>query len=246
MNLAKRIREDVENRGLEIAPVRIRRSIEGGLVYKLLGNNAAERAEILLSEIRSSIQEHPEIRIMQVDKKAELIIYGFIEKTSPDEIMRIISKEYKCRTDSIRCGQIRYNRKGEGSIRIKCPVTTALRILESDRVNIGWSAATVRLINENYQLRCYKCWRYGHMSYNCPEKNDRRDSCFRCGAPGQNVECDRPSNCPVCTNKNVRSDYIAGGPEYRTIVLRFHTRRRELGVRNYVGDYSRREIDTYQ
>jgi hypothetical protein len=167
MNLAKRIRENVESRGLEIAPVRTRRSIGGELVYELLGNNAAERAEILLSELRFSFQEHPEIRITQVIKKAELIIYGFIEKTSSDEIMENISREYKCRTDSIKYGQIKYNRKGAGSIRVKCPVTTALRILESGRVDIGWSAARVRLINENYQLRCYKCWEYNHMSYNC-------------------------------------------------------------------------------
>jgi hypothetical protein len=126
MRLAKRIREGVEARDLEIAPIKTKRSMAGGLIYELLGDNAAERAEILLEEIKSLVRDYPDIRAIKVDKKVEIVIYGFIEVMCASDILEIISRNFNCRADLINCGQVRYNRNGVGSIKVKCPVVTAL------------------------------------------------------------------------------------------------------------------------
>lgn len=219
-DLVRCVRKEIDSKGIDITPIRTRRSIGGGIVFELPGKNIADRAEILLNELRAYLDGQQDIRISKVIKKVELNLYGFTEKFSTEEISNIMARDFDYEADLINCGPIKYDRNGVGSIRVKCPVALAVRLMEANKIKIGWSLVKAQLVNNRNSLRCYKCWVSGHVSYSCPEKINRRGNCFRCGAPDHTIkDCNKPVNCPIRASENIRSDHRAGGPRCRLIPL---------------------------
>jgi hypothetical protein len=162
--------------------------------------------------LKETFKDRTDIYVSRVVKKTDINLYGFVERLTSENILTVISRDFCGRTGPIGCGPIRYNAYGVGSVRVKCPIDVAVRMIETGRIQIGWSSIRMRLAKNN-PVRCYKCWASGHLSYNCPEQIDRRGSCFRCGTTDHAVgECDRPVNCLISARKNLRSDHWTGGP----------------------------------
>jgi hypothetical protein len=134
---------------LGIESIKTRRSIGGGIIFEIPGDGTSDRAGIFIRELRSIIGERPDIRISYVTKKLDLNITGFIKQFDSEEIKNILSRDFKCNTELIRCGPVRFDREGRSSVRVKCLVPMAVRLLEDKEIAIGWSRARVFLINND-------------------------------------------------------------------------------------------------
>ncbi|XP_054745492.1 uncharacterized protein LOC129249847 [Anastrepha obliqua] len=87
---------------------------------------------------------------------------------------------------------------------ISLPALDARRLLEKQKLKIGWAVCRIR---EKPDLRrCYRCLEYGHLARACKNEDDRSQNCLKCGEKGHQAKvCEKKPFCGAC-KRNGRED----------------------------------------
>lgn len=95
----------------------------------------------------------------------------------------IVGDKGNCKEEDVKVGAIRKMLNRLYTTWVFCPVTAANKIIQGDKLQIGWSVARVELLRPRL-IQCYKCWHFGHFRSHCNSTIDRTGLCFKCSKAG--------------------------------------------------------------
>lgn len=189
-------REEIPLLELGIESSKIRRAANGGRIIEIHGPDGARKADDLATRLRSILKEAAIVTRPTI--KGELRIIGLDDSVDAEDVRMRVAELGNCLTAEIKVGAIRPLRNGLGAVWVQCPLTAALLVFKIKKMRIGWSVAHVDLL-EARPIQCFKCWKFGHLKFNCLEKIDRGNLCFRCGASNHAAKsCTAQPRCIVC------------------------------------------------
>jgi len=211
--LLKKARKEICIEKIGISQLRTKKAFNGGVILEIFEEDAPEKAKLLAEKLHSVFENyHKKLEITCPVKKVNLALTNIIEIPSNEEIIMTIAKECVCDPLLVQVGRISRNRNGSYTIRVRCPIIAAVRLLETRFLRLGWSTSKIVWLKNN-GTRCLKCWATGHISRECPLRVDRRGLCFRCGESSHMArDCSNPMMCVICKERNYRTDHLAGGP----------------------------------
>jgi len=123
---------------------------------------------------------------------------GIDPSVGPEELVRILAASGDCKPDQIRLGPIRRNVRGVQSAWVRCPLSSAVKLVDLQKVEAGWSAMHIELLKIR-PTQCFKCWNYSHVRSICRASIDRSGNCFNCGKARHSIgNCNSLPNCVIC------------------------------------------------
>nr|XP_053624658.1 uncharacterized protein LOC128683259 [Plodia interpunctella] len=126
-------------------------------------------------------------------------------------IKAAVAQAGSCTEDQVWVGEIRSDWRGSGSALMRCPVTTAKKLIEAGSLTVGWSRVQLRHL-EARPMHCYKCMGKGHTASLCPSQTDRSRLCYRCGETGHlSASCTAEPRCAVCRDAGKPAGHVMGG-----------------------------------
>jgi hypothetical protein len=94
-------------------------------------------------------------RVSVAQKTAELRMTRLNDSVTVHWVVAADIESSGCRVDKVHVGMLTIIPHGLGSVRLRCPLTTAQKIAADDRLSVGWSARVHSL-----QTRRLQCFRY--------------------------------------------------------------------------------------
>lgn len=170
-----------------------RQTARGNVVIQCNNHAAIETIKKKLTEKAGNDIEVTEPKSID----AVVRIIGFQEEfADPDTFIDSLVKQNKNifdQTSLIEVVDIKPRYNGTYAARVKINTETMSKLLNAERVNIGWSRCVVY---EHLNIgRCYKCNMYGHMAEKCTSKTD---ICCKCAGEHKTKDC--TSNYKKCIN----------------------------------------------
>lgn len=215
-DILKKAREKIDIKELGINNPKFRKSANGGILLELSGSDG--HAEILADRLRKEVGN--QAKITRPIKLGELRISGIDYSVSPTELVGVLAASGKCDPAMIKIGPFRESSRGVQTVWAQCPLTAAVKLAELQRIEAGWSAVRVELLQAR-PTQCYKCWEYGHLRSNCRVSVDRQGSCFGCGSREHSVkDCGAPPCCLVCKDKGLSCSHRLGSARCESFVSR--------------------------
>lgn len=152
------------------------------------------------------------VKVSKPSKQGDLRIRGLEDTVSDAELTAAVADAGECDPQEIKVGTLRITPNGRGIVWVKCPLTSALRIAKEGKILVGWTRATVELLDAR-PAQCFRCFERGHARAECNSPIDRSSCCLRCGRPGHIARnCMDPPHCPLCHELGRASDHRVGGP----------------------------------
>ncbi|EFN62147.1 hypothetical protein EAG_13725, partial [Camponotus floridanus] len=180
-------REKISLEEIGIEKTRIRKTAGGNVLIAIPGANRGMEADRLAEELTKVLDK--EITVSRPNIMGELRLFGLDDSISKEEIMDTIAAQGKCKLSEIRASEIKIMRNGLGMIWVKCPLHAAAQLFKIGKVRIGWSIIKIEMLQAR-EKQCFRCWRFGHLKYNCKSEIDRTGCCYRCGSSQHKVkEC---------------------------------------------------------
>lgn len=200
--------EKIQLTDLKIHKSRVRKAANGGIIVEIPGPQGSEKADILAKKLSEVMSGHAEVTRPTI--KGEIIISGFDDSVTTDDIFEVVGSIGGCRNEQIKVGNIRRLPNGNSLVWVQCPVEAAILVAEKKRLRIRWTTARVELLQKR-PIQCYKCWRKGHIRNNCTFKEDYSKMCFRCGSSGHPAKiCKAEVKCRVCADRNLNANHRVG------------------------------------
>lgn len=207
----KSAREKINLESLGIKTSRVRKAVNGGLLIEVSGENSKEKAEELVTQLRTMLKDSAVVSCPT--KKRELRVIGFDESVTAEEIIETLCRIGGCYTVDIKTGPIRTMANGLGMVWAQLPAVAAAKVAEEGRIRIGWTVARVELLKVR-PLQCYRCWTFGHVQSTCRSIVNRRGACFKCGQQGHVAStCKNATHCAVCHDSGLEASHRLGGPQ---------------------------------
>ncbi|KYN08307.1 hypothetical protein ALC62_00711, partial [Cyphomyrmex costatus] len=197
---------------LGITEIKPRRAKTGALLLEISGPDNELKADELASKLEEVFQEKEDIRISRPTKSTELRLVGLDDSTSSMDILLAITSQTECNQADVKIGPIRQSRNRMGSTLIKCPITTANKLIDQKKLLIGWSIVRIVPLPVR-RLQCHKCWDLGHVRAECKSSKDRSKACYRCGREDHLILlCPNEARCVICEEHGTPSNHRMGGP----------------------------------
>ncbi|XP_053608014.1 uncharacterized protein LOC128673886 [Plodia interpunctella] len=144
-------------------------------------------------------------------KTADFRVTGLNDAATAQRIKAAVAQAGSCTEDQVWVGEIRSDWRGSGSALMRCPVTTAKKLIEAGSLTVGWSRVQLRHL-EARPMHCYKCMGKGHTASLCPSQTDRSRLCYRCGETGHlSASCTAEPRCAVCRDAGKPAGHVMGG-----------------------------------
>ncbi|XP_015124171.1 uncharacterized protein LOC107046163 [Diachasma alloeum] len=157
---------------------KIRRTKTGALLI-VLNKNSSGSAFCLQATIADVITDDAELVVSNVPE-VEMEIKDLDEITMKEDIWEAIQKQ-----DDVNCNismsTIKSLRKAYvGTQRAIIRVTTdvASKLEKKGKIRIG--VVNCRISATKRPIKCFKCWRYGHLATQCKSEVDRSNLCQMC------------------------------------------------------------------
>ncbi|XP_025266755.1 uncharacterized protein LOC112638758 [Camponotus floridanus] len=167
-----------------------------------------EEADRLVTELNKVLDGAAIVARPTINK--DLHLFGLDDSISQDEINWKIAEYGGCKREEVKVGDIKPMRNGLGMVWLKCPLGVAVTVAKMEKIKIGWSIIKVELIHAR-EKQCFKCWRFGHLKYNCTSNIDRTKCCYRCGSEGHLVSaCSKDTHCIICKENRKDANHRMG------------------------------------
>lgn len=204
----KRARSEISLAEIGIENTRIRKTVTGGILIQIPGNDGNKKAEILANKLQSLLEQ--EARVVLPVIRGELRMIGLDDSITKEEVAEEIAKIGACNIRDVQVGEIRVMRNGLGFIWAQCPLTAATKVAESGKIKLGWSIVRVELLKARPK-QCYKCWRFGHLRQSCTSEKDYSGRCYKCGENDHWAKmCKRELKCMICKEDNKEFNHRIG------------------------------------
>ncbi|XP_063369314.1 serine/arginine repetitive matrix protein 1-like [Cydia amplana] len=204
-------KENIDLERLGITAIKFKRAATGARILEVPGATNDEKADSLAKELAEKLGEDI-VRVSRPVKCTELRLTELDDSVSPGEVVAAVAKIGGCAEGQIKAGEIRQDASGLGTIWLRCPVTAAKKVVETDRgrLQVGWVRAAVKLLDQR-PMRCFKCLEKGHVRAQCTCDADRTDLCYHCGKSGHKAAgCSAPPHCVVCESAGKKADHRLG------------------------------------
>lgn len=146
-------------------------------------------------------------------KTATIRLVGLDYSVTKEKVMSAVANIGGCPADAISVSDILLGPRGMMSAVVRCPCDLAKKIVDKGRILVGWTSASVRILEER-PLRCYRCLGLGHIRSRCPSETVREHLCFRCGCEGLKAyTCKSELRCIVCTDAKKPACHLMGGAD---------------------------------
>lgn len=156
---------------------KIRLAASGGVLLEIAGPEGHSRADALADSLKRVLNEEAEVS--RPIKFGELRLRGIDPSVGQDEIISILATAGGCAPNQIRVGPIRKNIRGVQSVWARCPLSSAIRLANLQKIEAGWSTMYVELLKGRpTQCLSFKCWGYGHVRSMCKSSVDKSGNCF--------------------------------------------------------------------
>ncbi|XP_013167370.1 PREDICTED: serine/arginine repetitive matrix protein 1-like [Papilio xuthus] len=193
--------------GLE--SVKVRTSMTGSKLMEVGGAAPEETADRLAAELVRVIGAWADVT--RPSKLVDLRVSGLDETVTCKEVAAKVAATGNCPPGAVKVGRIRKSYWGGGATIVRCPAAAAKAAVQTGKVAIGWSMATISAV-EARPMRCYRCMMLGHTRALCPTEAENGRLCFRCGQEGHKAAtCEAPANCAVCAKAGCPHKHIMGG-----------------------------------
>ncbi|XP_053618949.1 uncharacterized protein LOC128680135 [Plodia interpunctella] len=195
--------------GLGIGSLRIRPSATGARLIEVSGPSNSDKADALASALKAALSGVADVS--RPVKTADFRVTGLNDAATAQRIKAAVAQAGSCTEDQVWVGEIRSDWRGSGSALMRCPVTTAKKLIEAGSLTVGWSRVQLRHL-EARPMHCYKCMGKGHTASLCPSQTDRSRLCYRCGEAGHlSASCTAEPRCAVCRDAGKPAGHVMGG-----------------------------------
>ncbi|XP_063617207.1 uncharacterized protein LOC134790368 [Cydia splendana] len=186
--------------------LRFRRAATGACILEVPGASSGEKADKLAEAIQQQIGAE-KVRVSRPTKTVDIRVTGLDESVSAEEVVAAVTRTGECTVDMVKAGEIRQGFSGLGTVWVQCPIAAAKKIVAGGRLLVGWVSAQVKLL-EKRPLRCFRCFRNGHVRAQCQAETDRSESCFQCGKEGHKAaQCTAAPHCAECAAAGKPSEH---------------------------------------
>ena len=183
-----------------ITDIRVRRSIAGGLILEIPGEDNSVKASDLANRISKFFPCNGDVRISHLTKMAEVRLSGLDYSVTSLEVAAAVAEAGGCTPTDIKTGAIRQRTpQSMGTIWIKCPAVATKKLATRNRLTVGWTLAKVEILPPR-PLQCYRCLDTGHVKTQCKSSIDRSGCCYSCGGNNHLARnFTLPPKCPHCS-----------------------------------------------
>lgn len=177
----RKARNGVSLSDLGIKESRIRYAANGSVLVEIPGAEGGNKADILKEKLAGVFGDQAVVTRPVV--KGDLRLSGFDDSISSAEVAEVVAEASACNYRDVKVGQIRMLSNGLCTVWLQCPLAAAIKVAELGKLRIGWTIARIELLKAR-AIRCFKCWKQGHLRNNCKSTVDRTRTCYRCGIEG--------------------------------------------------------------
>lgn len=156
-------------------------------------------------------------KVDKVIKKKQILVRDLRWDSSVDDIKDTIERELEIVGEYMEINiSKKENSKGLKYAIVTMTEETAIALLQRRRLAVKWDRCRIQ---ELYKpSRCYKCYKMGHFTGECKEREQITAKCLRCCQTGHTVsECKNEPHCVACNCAGHRDDSMAC-PNYRNLV----------------------------
>lgn len=201
----RKIKQETTLSDYGINNIRIRKAANQSTLLEVSGADHVTKADALASKIQEVLDSMA--KVTRPTKRTDVRIFGFDESVLPEEIECVVSEFGNCKIDEVRASRITYTRNGQGIVTVNCPLSAAISVSNLGKIKIGWTISKVILLKPR-PIQCFRCWHYGHASYNCRSQVNRAGACFNCCSMEHKVQaCRATPNCIICQEQGLPYDH---------------------------------------
>lgn len=213
-------RTDINVAEIGIGPgdLRPKRTITGGLIIEVAGEDQIKKAEALASAMRATLAQYTEVKVAVPKKLAELRLSRIDESVTRTELETAVARVGGCDSGEVRLGGIKFPPHGLGTVWVRCPVAAAKKVVAAKTIPVGWSAVVATPL-EARPLQCFRCLAFGHVRARCPAAEERGTRCFGCGGLDHlKAQCTETKvSCFLCRERGHEASHRLGGPRCKAL-----------------------------
>lgn len=215
--ILSKVKKDASLKELGESVAKIRRTAKGDMI--LILSKASQKTT---SQFQTAIQGAlgTEAAVISRIQETLIEIKDLDEVTTTQEIVQaLMTATEDLKIDDISVKSLRKAYCGTQSAVVILPTEAAKKVTNLGKLRVGWVICRVRELLK--PLKCYKCWRYGHIARNCSNTVDRSKSCIKCGKEGHKAyTCTAEPCCILCSGEGDKEvgKHAAGSsrcPEYK-------------------------------
>lgn len=196
--LLKTVKNSINPRELGVDIKDIKKTRNGDLLLTV--ENGHNKAETLKKEMRRKL---PEATTSLLVNTKVLHVKDIDQVTTVEEIREAVCGEIVIKPETFDVRALRPAYGNRQNATIIMPDEDAEKLLALGKIKIGWT--NCKILERKKDVKCYKCWEYGHLKAQCSGQ-DRENLCLRCCKEGHKAsDCQNPPYCVHCKKEGHQS-----------------------------------------